>query len=345
MNRALNLIDLCCHLTRIADLPFTRRVGFTVLMYHKVMPDDLVEDYPFPNLVISESNFKQHIRIAATRFQTMTVSEAAALDWNSQPRSKPIICVTFDDGYSDNHEIAAPILNSAGIAATFYAATRFIAGDALWFDIAGHALKQFGNAAVASTLREAIPEISEGIKYFDTPDDLAGFLKRIGHVHRMIATEAILARFGTPPPNITYRPMSTADLRSLAHKGHEIGSHTVNHPILTQLSADEIEFELKQSALEIAHWTGEKPASICYPNGEHDEAIRLASSNAGYKNGVTTRIGFNDPNHDRFAIARRFVSESNSCGSSPLKTRAAFHAEITGIHDAARRARQAARSR
>lgn len=45
------------------------------------------------------------------------------------------LAVTFDDGYADNHELAAPILRSFGIPATFFVVSDFIDSDTVaWWD-------------------------------------------------------------------------------------------------------------------------------------------------------------------------------------------------------------------
>lgn len=46
-----------------------------------------------------------------------------------------MLAVTFDDGYRDNYENAAPILSRLGLPATFFVATRFIGTDHVpWWD-------------------------------------------------------------------------------------------------------------------------------------------------------------------------------------------------------------------
>ena len=45
------------------------------------------------------------------------------------------LAVTFDDGYRDNHEVAAPRLKRAGLPACFFIATNFIGSDRVpWWD-------------------------------------------------------------------------------------------------------------------------------------------------------------------------------------------------------------------
>jgi hypothetical protein len=45
------------------------------------------------------------------------------------------LVITFDDGYKDNHDVAAPELASRGLPACFFVATNFIGSDAIpWWD-------------------------------------------------------------------------------------------------------------------------------------------------------------------------------------------------------------------
>ncbi len=339
VTQAIGLVDLCCHLARIADAAATLRPGFTILMYHKILPDDLAREYPFQNLVISETDFRQHAKILSSRFTTKAVSEATEPDQPKNKSRKHTVCVSFDDGYADNFKVAEPILRAEGIPATFYVATGFIDGTPLWFDVAGHAAARNGTKNVWAMLHASRPDLFAKDAPISNPDDLVGALKMVASDDLSFIIGLIRNSFGDPPSDLAFSPMCPGDVGKLSSLGHEIGSHTVNHPILTRMAPGAAAMELSRSAAHIESWTGNTPTSICYPNGDHSAAVRRAAIDSGYRNGVTTRRGSNQIGCDKLALARKFISPTNSCGRSGIRTRAAFHCEVTPIHDVARRLR------
>ena len=56
----------------------------------------------------------------------LTVGELAQL---TRPIGKWTACLTFDDGYADNHEVILPVLQRHGLHATFFICSGFISGE------------------------------------------------------------------------------------------------------------------------------------------------------------------------------------------------------------------------
>lgn len=77
-------------------------------------------------------------------------------------------------------------------------------------------------------------------------------------------------------------PVSWDDLRFLAGKHWEIGSHTVTHPWLTRSSDEELEHELVESKRRLEQELGRPCETLAYPSGDHDERVMAAAARAGY---------------------------------------------------------------
>lgn len=90
-----------------------------------------------------------------------------------------------------------------------------------------------------------------------------------------------------------------------------IQSHTVNHPALAELSAEEQEEELKQSQLDIARITGRVPYALSYPTGSYN-ATTIEIGRKYYKFGVKMNGGNWRIGSDFFAVDRLYAARSTT---------------------------------
>jgi len=103
-----------------ARAAFAPRV--TVLLYHRV--SDEVRD----NLTVGVGQFERHVALIRQHCRPVSIEEV--LGWDRVPRSnKPLVCITFDDGYLDNYAHAAPILERQQVPAAFFVCTGIVGSN------------------------------------------------------------------------------------------------------------------------------------------------------------------------------------------------------------------------
>lgn len=102
-----------------------------ILIYHRVA--DLERDPQL--LAVSPSNFRDQMEVLTSTATPISSSQLnAGLDGHDL--DKPRVCVTFDDGYSDNFHFARPVLLHYGIPATVFACSKIsIDQRPYWWDI------------------------------------------------------------------------------------------------------------------------------------------------------------------------------------------------------------------
>ena len=87
-------------------------------------------------------------------------------------------------------------------------------------------------------------------------------------------------------------PMTWADLEGLCDAGWEIGSHTRNHPRLTQVDDAVLADELAGSKSDVEQSIGRECRSLAYPYGDADERVIRAVEAAGYAAACTLPVRF-----------------------------------------------------
>jgi peptidoglycan/xylan/chitin deacetylase (PgdA/CDA1 family) len=103
----------------------TKRIP--VLLYHSVSdrPADSIAPY-----AIAPAVFDHHLDLITQRHQALTVSQLAECLAGARRLPADPIVITFDDGFADNLEVAAPRLQSRGLPATVYVTTGFLGREA-----------------------------------------------------------------------------------------------------------------------------------------------------------------------------------------------------------------------
>ena len=101
----------------------------SVLIFHRVLP---LQDPLFPN----EMHARRFDAMCGWLKQWFNVLPLDAAVRQLKAGSLPTraACITFDDGYADNHHVAMPILRSHGLTGTFFIATGFLDGGRMWND-------------------------------------------------------------------------------------------------------------------------------------------------------------------------------------------------------------------
>lgn len=283
------------------------RQGLTILMYHRVLPTDSCAAYPLQSLVISEGVFRRQMQWLAESCRVLPVREALRALKDAESFERPLVSVTFDDGYADNAELAAPILEANGLRGTFFVTSGFVeSGEPMWFDRAADAWGRLGNEgrqALAGQLRGMTPALESPDGEPDIRWWMEG-LKRTEPARRMdLVRQAETSAEGEIDAEL-YCPMTREQLAALHERGHEIASHTVTHPILPQLDDNDLREELERSAAQLSEWTGSEVAGVCYPNGDFDPRVAEAAAAANYAYACTTRAGLNKPGVNAMRLAR-----------------------------------------
>jgi peptidoglycan/xylan/chitin deacetylase (PgdA/CDA1 family) len=98
--------------------------------------------------------------------------------------------------------------------------------------------------------------------------------------------------------------MDKAQVANWLEAGQEIGSHTLTHPRLTQVSVQQAREEIIGSKKKLEDTFGRPVENFCYPFGDWNPALRDIVAEAGYKSACTTKFGVNTSEADPFALKR-----------------------------------------
>tara|TARA_R110002072_G_scaffold302503_1_gene485963 strand:- start:8581 stop:9570 length:990 start_codon:yes stop_codon:yes gene_type:complete len=322
---------------------FERRMrrGLTILMYHRVLPIEDCRDYPLASLVIPDCAFRTQVEWLASQCQVLPVAEALAELVSGRSSKRPLLSVTFDDGYSDNYSVVAPILKEHGVRGTFYVTSDFVKNGApLWFDQAAFAWEQLDPQDRIRMLNavEGRDELAPSREARPTSINawMAGLKALAGQQRIELILQAEESSNGSLDIS-RCRPMTPAEVIELDRDGHEIGSHSVTHPILPLLDDSDLAKELSESAAQLRAWIDKPVTGICFPNGDTDARVEHAVRAAGYRYSGFSNAGINLPDGSQTSLTRIAITMQRTVDHSGQLDRLGFRSEVCRFREQLRR--------
>ena len=98
--------------------------------------------------------------------------------------------------------------------------------------------------------------------------------------------------------------MDWKDVHHLKSSDFQIGSHTMQHPKLVELSLDICHKEVYDSRISLEDHLGCEIRHFCYPFGMQNDSVKTIVAESGYSTACSTRSGLSDLYDDAFALRR-----------------------------------------
>ncbi|MFA6618256.1 MAG: polysaccharide deacetylase family protein [Candidatus Neomarinimicrobiota bacterium] len=136
------------------------------------------------------------------------------------------------------------------------------------------------------------------------------------------------------PGKIYSRHMDKESILKLHHAGWEIGSHGLDHLVITSMSSEEAMNDLQESKAILEDLVGEDVESFCFPFGNYTKEIVEKAKKAAYKNlvgytersryGVIKRSSVYRLVDNKYSVLRKIQQGSSSMFFAHIKE-AFFH--------------------
>jgi peptidoglycan/xylan/chitin deacetylase (PgdA/CDA1 family) len=294
-----------------------------ILMYHAVIRTPLaVEDWCF----VGERQFREQMQYLKRTCQVIPLRELPRAI-KSQVR-RPLVALTFDDGFQNNYGVALPILQQLGLPATVFLATDFIGSeDTPWFCRINEALSLTSLARL--DWEGETYDLSNGPRRAEAHARFQVRLKNFPHPELLQKSAQLITALGDHPgkpipPDSPYRMLAAGEVREMAGSGIiEFGAHTCSHAILSRLSPAERSREITASLAAVERLTGAPCTLFAYPNGRVTDygpcdvaMLRDSQTNVA----VTTVTGPNDRSVPALEMRRYMVGSGTSVGQFKLMT-------------------------
>jgi peptidoglycan/xylan/chitin deacetylase (PgdA/CDA1 family) len=292
--------------------------GAAIIMYHSVMDEPMSHADTLGDIIHSTQAFRGQVELIARQYDPVTLDDVSRFIKGEQELPPRPVVITFDDGYSDNYEVAHPVLKSFGVPATFYVTVGCVDRKQLpWPSRVRFAFlnSKHKNWLEPDGHKWPLETIQQRTRAFERASEYCG---KLAGAAQDAVVESLERELDTKLPDDRQRLMMSWDqIRGLVRAGHIVGSHTVSHPNMAHIADIELKDELSASKCRLQDELSQSVLHFSYPcpalTPHWTQATVESSREAGYESAVTTNGGL-VRKHDNPLCLRRIRPTKDVAG-------------------------------
>lgn len=246
-------------------------VSLVVPYYHMV--SDLYVPHVSPLYRFrSIAEFKSDLEFFLSRFEPVTLTDIVDALNGTRALTRPSFHLTFDDGFREMHDVVAPILQRAGVPATFFLNTAFLDGGGL----AHHnELSLLIDRLQSRHSRVGAPVLQRIESVLQPPENRFATLRQRVLAIRYGETSVVRSLAGILDVDFgdyvrTTRPyLCSAQIANLLGRGFTVGGHSHDHPLYADLPLSKQLAQTRMSMDLLDTQFGLNPKAFAFPHTDH----------------------------------------------------------------------------
>jgi peptidoglycan/xylan/chitin deacetylase (PgdA/CDA1 family) len=248
--------------------------------YEQLFPRDLlaffyhaVSDESLPHVKhlyppVSVERFEQALLFLKQKFNPVGYSEVHDHVIKGTPLPKKAVHLSFDDGFGECFTVVRPLLLKHKIPCTFFVASDWIDNQVMFFrnkvSVCIESMRSLDKSGRKKSLRTLSTELDIVLK---TSQDFEHWIKSLLHADEAIidkVCEMLEIEFTAYLQEKSVF-LTSNQVRIMAEEGFTIGSHSRSHSKMSQISLEDMEAEIVESAKVIQKVTGDQAVSFSFP--------------------------------------------------------------------------------
>ncbi|MCB2106387.1 MAG: polysaccharide deacetylase family protein [Rhodobacteraceae bacterium] len=259
---------------------FVNRRNLTVVMFHRVVPlNDSRFSSANPHYTITPDEFRSCLSFFKKFYSVVSLEQVKAACGGATLPPCPLL-ITFDDGWRDTLDYAAPVLREFDLPAVVFVSTGQLGtNEGYWQEdilrLADRGDLKIDEAIAICGGEDAFSQKSRGQKW---PDAMVEKLNRIPPSMRRTAIKGLSARRAC----LDRTMLNEAELVQLSGLNFDIGGHGHSHDPLTEIG--DIEVEIKNCRERLSNLPLKAaPESFSFPHGRYNRQISDTAEHHGFR--------------------------------------------------------------
>ena len=259
--------------------------GAAIVAYHSVT-DGSIERWIDPRHAISLKAFERQMEFLARRRNVVSIGVLVDALEREEPVDPGTVVITFDDGYRDTLELAAPVLDRCGLPAIVYLSTGSVSQRVnQWVDELYSAFRFRGRHQLR--LGGQAYDLAREDGCFEAYHSIAERMLLANRSERDALLGAVRAQLSPVerPPRLM---LTWPEVKELTRRypRFEIGAHTREHLDLTECGEEVVRAEIENSKADIAGELDLEVQHMAFPYGRTDDRIREIVADSSLRSAV-----------------------------------------------------------